>query len=389
MTVISQIFCNGLGLPPLRTATPVGSLLVMTVFLAGCGQEPSKVEAPAPVRVATIAFEPLASSRSYPGVIDPRFESDLGFRVAGKIVERSVNIGDSVKAGQLIARLDPTDYKLNVEAQEADLAAAKSNRASAVAAEARYRALKEKGWIAQAALDERTSAADDARGRVKRIERTLEVQRNQVAYTELRAEREGVISAILIESGQVVTSGQVVARVARLDELEAVVSIPEQSLADLKSSSARVELWPKREKSYRANLREVAAQADSVSRTFEARFTILGADDDIRLGKTANVVLTASNSATVARLPLSAVMNDARGPLVWVVGSSGDRLQRRPVAVQSFEHDTVLISAGLNAGERVVTLGTHMLDENRPIRVIEDKTQASVQSTDRVSGGRL
>jgi membrane fusion protein, multidrug efflux system len=224
--------------------------------LAGCKEEAAIVDRPVPVRVATVQLEPLSSTRRYTGVIRPRFESDLGFRVAGKVVERKVNVGDRVKAGDVIARLDDTDFKLSVEAQEAELNAAKSNRDEAVAAEGRYKILKTKGWVAQSGLDTKTAAADEARARVERAKRTLDTQRNQVAYTELRADREGVVSALPAETGQVVAAGQTIARVARLDELEAVVAIPEQKIDEVKSASAAVELWPATGKKYPVKLRE-------------------------------------------------------------------------------------------------------------------------------------
>lgn len=350
------------------------------LFLSACKEETAAVGTqPAPVRVMAVKLEQAASIRSYTGTVRPRYESDISFRVAGKIVERSVNVGDNVKAGQLIARLDATDYRLDLESQEAELAAAKTSRDSAVAAEKRQRRLKKNDWVSQAAVDQAIAAADEARARVDRAERALTEQRNQVAYTELRADHDGVVSTVVVEAGQVVTAGQVVARIARLDELEAVVSIPERHLNDLKSATAVVEIWPATDKTYELKLREVAAEADPLSRTFQARFTIVNPGDDVRLGKTIKLILSADDGKPVIRLPLSAVMNDAKGPLVWVVNAAGDRIARRAVTVQAFEQDSVLLSSGLRQGERVVTLGVHMLDEAKAVRIVETKTQTSAR----------
>ena len=234
------------------------------------------------------------------------------------------------------------------------------------------------GHVAQAALDERISAADEARARVLRAERSLDMQRNQLAYAELHAEKDGVISALLAEAGQVVATGQTIARVARLDELEGVVAIPEQKLNEASASRASVSLWPSTGRQYEARLREISPQADQVARTFEARFSIPAADDQVGLGKTATVTLTPNETRSVARLPLSAVMNDAAGPMVWAVSDDGGKLERRPIVINSYTQDSVLIASGLKANERVVSLGVHRLDQTMPVRVVETQSVAAI-----------
>jgi len=358
----------------LTTVTFVGFLILP---IAGCKEEAAKVEIATPVRVTTVDFQPLLEPHDYVGTIKPRYQSDLGFRLAGKIIERSVNVGDRVKAGALIARLDATDLKLGFEAQDAELSAAKSSRDQAVAAEERFRILQGEGHVAQAALDERVSAADEARARVARAERSLEMQRNQVAYSELRADKDGIVSALLAETGQVVAAGQTIARVVRLDELEAVVAIPEQKLNETSASRASVSLWPSTGQRYEARLREISPQADPVARTFEARFSLPAPDDQVGLGKTATVTLVPNETRSIARLPLSAVMNDATGPMVWVVSTDGEKLERRAVAVDSYTQDSVLIASGLKAHERVVTLGVHRLDPTMPVRIVETRSIAA------------
>lgn len=356
-----------------------GLLAASALALAGCKPEAAATtEHPAPVRVATVGFAPLSETRRYVGVVRARYESDLGFRVGGKIIERLVNVGDTVSAGAVIARLDATDFRLSLEAQEAELSAALSSRNQAVADEERYRILNSQGHVANAALDQRKATADEARSRVERAQRNLDVQKNQVQYTELKADRAGVISSLPVEVGQVVTAGQPVARLARMDELEAVVAIPEQKLDEVKDAAAEVAIWSGGDKRYAARLREISPEADSASRTFQVRFSIPKPDDDVRLGKTATVILDRDGSAPVARLPLSAVMNDGRGSFVWVVDAAGHKLVRRAVEIQSFAQDAALITAGLKSGERVVTLGVHALDESRAVRVVESGASADV-----------
>jgi len=344
------------------------------LLLGGCRDEAAKSEPTLPVRVAVASFEPLVTPRRYVGTVRPRFEADLGFRIGGKIVERLVDVGDRVTAGAPIARLDATDAQLNLEAQQAELMAARSARDQAVAAEMRYRVLTAEGHVSKAALDQRVAAADEARSRVERAERAVAVQDNQLAYTILRADRDGVVSQLAAEKGQVVQAGQTVARVADLGELEVAVAIPEHLTGVLDGADARVELWAKAGSSYTARLRELAPQADRTARTFEARFSIVDGDKDVVLGRTATVVITARATPDVVALPLAAVGNDGQRAHVFVVrdsGAAGATVERRPVVVQVYGATQAFVGSGLAAGETVVTLGLHMLEPGRAVRVVE------------------
>lgn len=341
--------------------------------LCACKQEQASVEAPAPVRVEQVAFEQAAEARSYTGVVRARYETDLGFRVAGKIVERLVNVGDRVDKDQVLARLDPSDYRLTVESTQADLAAAKSSLAQAAADEQRFGKLSSQGWVSPASYDQKKAAADEARGRVERTERALETARNQVAYTELHANETGVITALPVEVGQVVAIGQLVARLAQLTEREVVVAIPESRLEDVRASDATIDLWADGSHQYKALLREFSPQADPATRTYQARFTIKAADDAVVLGMTATVRLHLKEQRPVAQLPLGAIYNDGLGPSVWVVTPDGNHLRRVFVNVIEYRQSDVAITGGLNAGDRVVALGAQLLDENKPIRVVEER----------------
>lgn len=330
---------------------------------------------PAPVRVMAVAMEPWAGRQSYVGVVRPRYESDLGFRVSGKITQRLVEIGDQVQVGTIIARLDATDARLREETQAAELRAAVSNRDQATASEARFHQLLAQGHASQANYDQRKSTADEAKERVERARRSLDLTRNELAYTELKADRTGVVTAIPVEVGQVVASGQTVARVASLDEREAVVAIPEHKLEGLAAARASVELWSGAERRYQASLREIAPEADRATRTYQARFTIDAADSAVGFGMTATVHLDPLANRPVARLPLSAVMSEGRGPQVWVVDEATGALKRTPVDVVAWGQDHAVVGGGLKTGDLVVTLGTHMLDENRTVRVVETRTE--------------
>jgi len=368
---LSHIVWYLLGRPP----SLIYAISISLALLGGCKEERSIAETPTPVRVQRISAEAVAEARTYTGVVRPRYETDLGFRVAGKIVERVVNIGDRVDKEQLLARLDPTDYRLALESSEAELAAAKSTLAQAGAEEQRFQKLLGDRWVSPAAYDQKKAAADEAHGRVQRAERALGMARNQVAYTELRANESGVITALPVEVGQVVAVGQLVVRLAQLHEREVVVAIPESRLDDARTSDASVDLWADGSRHYRATLREFSPQADSITRTYQARFTIEAADDAVVLGMTATVRLVRRESRVVVRLPHGAIYADGSGASVWVLTADNTHLRRVPVEVIEFHQNDVLIASGLSAGERLVVLGAQLLDENRVVRIVEERSQ--------------
>src|ERR1043166_346192 len=287
----------------------------MVLLLAGC--EASTAPAPKserPVQIQRVTFESENAAREFVGVVRARHETDLGFRVAGKIVARIVNVGERVRVGDVGARLDPQDAQLQTESASAELAAATSNQAQTAADHQRYVTFRERGFAPIADFDRRKLARDEAEGRVERAKRSLELARNQLAYTELKADADGVITATLAEPGQVVAIGQAVARLAHHGGQEAGVAPRQSRLADARKARATVRLWHDRERSFTAALRELSPQADAASRTYAARFTIRDADDAVAFGMTATVTLALGSDAPVARLPLSAILNRGAGP---------------------------------------------------------------------------
>src|SRR6059058_4036879 len=230
--------------PVLRRSLRGLAALAALLILAGC--EASTAPAPKfdrPVQIQRVSFQNADSEREFVGVVRARYETDLGFRVAGKITARIVNVGDRVRVGDVIARLDSQDLKLQVESAQAELSAATSNLAQTAADELRYASLKSRGYAAVADYDRKKAAKDEAEGRLERAQRTLDLARNQLAYAELKADADGVITATLAEPGQVVAVGQPVVRLAQHGEMEAVVALPETSLAKARASQAVVRLW--------------------------------------------------------------------------------------------------------------------------------------------------
>src|ERR1700736_1826910 len=220
------------------------ALASLAVMLAGCNDKVAENVAPArPVLVATAHYEAETPERSFVGTVKPRIESDLGFRVAGKVAKRLVEVGQTVEVAQPLATLDEVDLKLQAEQAQAELHAATGVLAQAAAAETRAKDLRVKGWTTDAQLDQAKAAADEARARLNRAERSVELTKNSLSYATLLADTRGVVTATLIDAGQVVASGQTAIRVARFAEKEAVVAIPETLVGRAKEGVASVTLW--------------------------------------------------------------------------------------------------------------------------------------------------
>jgi RND family efflux transporter MFP subunit len=354
-----------------RIALALGAAALLPL-LAACDDQAVSATAAIerPVQVQRVAYESEKPVREFSGVVRARHETDLGFRVAGKIVARSINVGDTVHAGEVVARLDPKDLNLQVESAQAELTAATSNLADASAEEARYANLKTRAAVAAADYDHKKAAKDEAEGRLERAQRALDLARNQLDYAELKVDVDGVITATLAEPGQVVNIGQGVARLAHHGTKEAVVALPETWLDEARKSSATVSLWADPGRSFKAHLRELSPQADAATRTYAARFTIEDPDDTVALGMTATVRLARPSPGKIAKLPLSAILNRGTGPSVYLVDGAG-ALVLRPVTVASFTENAALVSDGVADGDQVVTLGVQKLQPGTPVRVVE------------------
>jgi RND family efflux transporter MFP subunit len=345
-------------------------LASMAVALAGCNDSVAqKAEPTRPVLVATAHYEAETPERSFVGTIRPRIESDLGFRVPGKVAKRLVEVGQRVDVGQPLALLDEVDLKLQAEQAEAEQRAATGVLAQAAAAETRAKNLKASGWTTDAQLDQAKATADEARARLNRAERQVELTRNSLAYATLEADARGVVTATMIEPGQVVASGQTAIRVARLAEKEAVVAIPETLVDRAKTGSATVSLWSDPNRKYAAHLRELSPSADPATRTYLAKFSLPDVGDNVELGMTATLTLSDAETERVARLPLSALFRQGGDPSLYVVDDKGD-VTLQPVKVKAYDSNDVLISSGVPEGAKIVTLGVQKLDPGEKVRVV-------------------
>jgi RND family efflux transporter MFP subunit len=357
---------------PLTNAfTNLSAASALALALAGCNDTAAQHAAPIrPVLVAAVHYEAQARDRSFVGTVRPRIESDLGFRVGGKVLKRLVEVGAMLKPGQPLATLDEVDLKLQAEQAEAELRAAGGVLAQAAAAESRTKELRQKGWSTDAQLDQAKAAGDEARARVNRAERQVELTKNSLSYATLLADAPGVVTATLIEPGQVVAAGQTAFRVARLAEKEVVVAVPETLLARAKSGQARVSIWSVPDRLYLAKLRELAPSADPATRTYLAKFSMPDAGDEVQLGMTAMLVLSEPASERVARLPLSALFDQGAGPSVYTADAATGTVALKPVSVKAYESNDVLISSGVEEGAKVVTLGVQKLNPAEKVRVV-------------------
>jgi RND family efflux transporter MFP subunit len=346
------------------------SIALLALALAGCQDKTAKNVKPSrPVLVATVHFEPESPERSFVGTIKPRIETDIGFRVPGKIAKRLVEVGQTVEIGQPLATLDQVDLKLQAEQAEAEFRAASGVLAQATAAENRAKELRGKGWSTEAQMDQARAAADEARARFNRAERSVDLTKNSLSYASLIADTRGVVTATLVDAGQVVAAGQAAVRVARFAEKEAVVAIPETLIGRAKDGTASVTLWSEPDKKYAAKLREISPTADPMTRTYLAKFSLPEAGDQVSLGMTATLTLADPTTQNVARLPLSALFNQGGAPSLYVVDAAGD-IALKPVTVKSYESKDVVISGGIEEGAKVVVLGVQKLDPAEKVRVV-------------------
>lgn len=362
---------------PLRTLVAIAGLAaaggasfaLLSGLPAGATRAQASDPALRPARVAEIAYRPQSRSLVLAGTVVPRIESTLGFRVTGKITARFVDVGATVRPGDLIAQLDPADLRLAVDNARAALASAEADHARAKADHERYQALRGSAAFTPQTLEQRQSLAATALARVEQARSQLSSAENNLGYTELRADAPGVVTAVQAEVGQVAAQGQGIVKVARTDELEILVGVPEHRLkAVRKATTASFELWSDPGKRFAARLRELSPSADPVTRTYPARFTVVEAPDFIGLGMTATLAFERPDAQPVAEVPLSAIFQRGTQPAVWVVDRQTGTVNLRPVTVARWRDDAAAISAGVSDGELIATAGVHKLEPGQKVK---------------------
>lgn len=343
---------------------------VLPFALAACGERtPTDPRTEAPLVRAAIVEGAAPASRSFTGTVAARVQSDLGFRVSGKVLVRLVDVGQTVKRGQPLMRLDPIDLKLAAAAQEQAVAAARARAQQMADDEARYRDLRGTGAISASAYDQVKAAADAAKAHLSAAEAQADVARNASRYTELVAEGDGVVMETLAEPGQVVSAGQPVVRLARAGRREAVIQLPE-TLRPAVGSVGQATLFGKEGVSVPARLRQLSDAADRVTRTFEARYVLEGELANAPLGTTVTVQILDGLSSVQGglRVPIGALFDAGKGPGVWVINGEPARVSWRPVAVQRLDDEGARVAGQIRQGDRIVALGAHLLREGEQVR---------------------
>jgi membrane fusion protein, multidrug efflux system len=346
---------------------PSALLLVLISVLSGCGKEsvPASTTGPdnagQPAMTLVVGAVISDSGNVYSGEIRARYETQLGFRIGGKIIERLVDAGARVKPGQVLARLDPADSGLQASSAQAQYQLAEDEAK-------RYRELRDKNFVSQSALDAKEAALKAAAAQAG-------LAGNQTDYTSLRADHAGVIAATMAEVGQVVSAGQPVLRLAQDGEREVAIAIPETQFAGLKiGMPADVALWSEADKSEAAHfsgrLRELVPVADPASRTYAARVALSGAGARATLGMTAQVRFRNHDKRDQLIVPLSAIFQQGDQAAVWIVAADHS-ISLRKVGVAAYRDNGAVIASGLAAGERIVSAGVHKLNAGEKIRVIE------------------
>lgn len=361
---------------------------LLPLALAACGEATSSIDPRTEIPLVRVGVVEAAThaERAFTGVLAARVQSDLGFRIPGKVTERLATTGQTVKRGQVLMRIDPADLRLAARAREEGVTAASARARQTAEDEARYRDLVATGAVSASAYDKIRTAADAARAELEAAQAQADMARNETGYTVLLADADGVVVDTLAEPGQVVGAGQVVVRLAHVGRREAVVDLPE-TLRPAVGSAGVATLYGSGLTSA-ARLRQLSDAANPLTRTFEARYVLEGRLAEAPLGSTVSIHIPRDGAATALQVPIGALFDPGKGPGVWVVEAEGGaepgpRVTWRAVQVSALGAETAAIAGGVSAGDRIVVLGAHLLQEGERVRVADGKAAQSAA----VSGG--
>lgn len=349
--------------------------------LVACGgKAPADPRTEAPLVRSAIVQNATAASRSFTGTVAARVQSDLGFRVSGKVLERLVDAGQAVKRGQPLMRIDPVDLKLAAQAQQEAVAAARARAVQTAGDEARYRDLRGTGAISASTYDQVKSAADAAKAQLSAAEAQADVARNATRYAELVADADGVVMETLAEPGQVVSAGQTVVRLAHAGRREAVIQLPETLRPEI-GSVAQATLFGTQGVSVPATLRQLSDTADRLTRTFEARYVLQGELANAPLGATVTIEIPDARSSVQGGLtvPMGALFDAGKGPGVWVIDSDPAKVSWRPVSIQHLDDYSARVIGQVRPGDRIVALGAHLLHEGERVRLAGQAVAAATE----------
>lgn len=377
---------NEIGRMIIRTYSIVSLIAlgsVGSIALLGCSRGDAKANASAPSVVRVVEIDATRhgaeETMHYTGVVRARTESNLGFRVAGKIAERLVNAGDAVKKDQPLLKLDPVDYQLALQVARAAVEAARAVTTQASLEQERIRVLVEKRVETRDLFEKATAAADSSAARLRSAEAQADQIANQAGYTTLVADSDGIVMSTLAEPGQVVSAGQAVVVLAKDGSREAAVDIPESSLAEIRNHPATARLYLNQAVTVPATLREVSGVADPVARTYPARYVLAGDQTQFPLGATVTVRVspTGETAQSLTEIPLGSLIDRGDGAAVWIVDPHTSALRKRAVSIAKLGAETAWISQGLQQGDVVVSLGAQLLNSGQVVRLENSSGKAA------------
>jgi membrane fusion protein, multidrug efflux system len=357
----------------------LAAALIAAAALAACSKPEPPQEPVRAVKVMTIGVDTFQSAHEFSAEVRPQVESRLGFRVAGKIIRRQAELGQRVKAGQVLAQLDPRDYQLAADAARAQVAAATTNRDLAAADFKRYAVLKDQNFISGAELERRETTLKAAQAQLDQAKAQLASQGNQEGYANLVADVSGVVTAVEAEPGQVVTAGTTVVRIAQDGARDAVFSVPEDKVAAIKpGSEVSVRTWSDG-RTLQGRVREVAASADPATRTYPVKVAIAASETALPLGATVFVSPNALSmaGAPVIKLPTSALRKEGQGTAVWVLDKSTMTVKSQPIQIATADGNEAVVASGLQPGMVVVSAGVHVLSPGQKVTLYQEKMSQS------------
>ena len=355
--------------------TVIGLLPFVLTACHDATSSPDPRTQPPLVRIKAVEIS-VQSERSFTGIVAARVQSDLGFRVPGKLLERLVDVGQPVKRGQRLMRIDPTDLRLAMHAQDEAVAAVRARAHQATEDEVRHRNLLPDLAVSASEYDKAKAAADSARAELKAARAQADVVRNEMSYAVLLADADGVVVETLVEPGQVVVAGQVVVRVAHAGRREAVIELPE-TLRPAIGSTGRATLYGSGFTGS-ARLRQLSDAASRQTRTFEARYVLEGPLADAPLGSTISIEISDGRSAPALKVPIGAIVDSGKGPGVWLVERETPRVTWRAVHITGLSDEAASIVGKLEAGDHIVALGAHLLREGERVRFTESEATSTV-----------
>ena len=362
-----------------------GALIALSsagsIALLGCSRGEATANANAPHVVRVVEIDTTRSgtndTRHYTGVVRARTETNLGFRVAGKISERLVNAGDTVKNGQPLLKLDPVDFELALQAARAAVEAARAIHTQAGLEQERVRILVEKRAESRDILEKATAASESSAAQLRSAQAQADQIANQARYTTLYADSDGIVMTTSAEPGQVVSAGQTVIVLAKDGMREAAVDIPESSLEQIRKHDATAQLYLNQAVTVSATLREISGVADPVTRTYQTRYVLEGEPTQFPLGATVTVRVVRNGAAAqpITEVPLGSLIDRGDGAAVWVVDPDTSTIQKRAVSIAKLGAETALVGHGLRHGDLVVSLGAHLLNTGQVVRMTKSSAK--------------